>query len=103
MSKYNLILIDRDGVINKKAPPHKYIVSWKEFEFLPKSKEAMAILAKTNYKIALVTNQRGIARGIMTSEDLYSIHEKMITKIIIATDVILRRINDLYIIKLYID
>lgn len=72
-----VILLDRDGVINKKAAEGNYIRSWSAFEFLPGAIEAMRLLAQNGYDIYIVTNQRGIARGMMSEPDLEVIHERM--------------------------
>ena len=72
-----VIFLDRDGVINKKAPKAEYITSWKAFEFLPGAVEALALLAQKGYIIFIITNQAGIARGFMTETELEEIHENM--------------------------
>lgn len=72
-----VIFLDRDGVINKKAPKAEYVKSWDEFEFIPGSIEAMTLLAQNGYKIFIISNQAGIARGAMTEQDLEKIHENM--------------------------
>ncbi|MBN1468007.1 MAG: D-glycero-beta-D-manno-heptose 1,7-bisphosphate 7-phosphatase [Fusobacteriaceae bacterium] len=87
-----VIFLDRDGVINKKAQKADYVKKWEEFEFLPGAIEAMEILNKNNYKIYIITNQAGIARGMMTLEDLKKIHKNM--KIKLAKHDI--KINDIY-------
>lgn len=72
-----VIFLDRDGVINKKPPRGEYVKSWEEFKFLPGSIEALKILNQKGYSIYLITIQAGIGRGMMTEEDLTSIHQKM--------------------------
>ncbi len=72
-----IIFLDRDGVINKKPPKADYVKSWDEFEFLPGSVEAINLLTKNGYFIYILSNQAGIARGMMTEDDLKEIHEKM--------------------------
>jgi histidinol-phosphate phosphatase family protein len=76
-----VIFLDRDGVINKKAFGNEresdYIKSWREFEFLPGAKDALALLTGAGYKIFIVSNQRGIARGMMTAADLKDLHYRM--------------------------
>jgi D-glycero-D-manno-heptose 1,7-bisphosphate phosphatase len=72
-----VIFIDRDGVINKKAPRAEYVKSWDEFEFIPGSIEALMLLVEHDYKIFIVTNQAGIARGAMTERDLKKIHANL--------------------------
>lgn len=71
------ILLDRDGVINRKAAEGDYIKKWEEFAFLPGAIEALKLLTENGYDIYIVTNQRGIARGLMDENSLKSIHEKM--------------------------
>jgi len=72
-----VIFLDRDGVINKKPPKGDYVKSWGEFEFLPGAIEALKLLSQNDYEIYIVTNQAGIARGVMSEEDLGTIHDKL--------------------------
>lgn len=75
------IFIDRDGVINKKMPDGDYVKSWEEFEFIPGTIEALRRLAEAGYALFVVTNQRGIARGLMTHAHLERIHANMRTEL----------------------
>lgn len=68
------IFLDRDGVINKKPPKADYVKNWSEFEFLPGAIEAVKLLTKNHYDIYIITNQAGIARGLMSEQDLKIIH-----------------------------
>ncbi|TSC96834.1 MAG: D-glycero-D-manno-heptose 1,7-bisphosphate phosphatase [Parcubacteria group bacterium Athens1014_26] len=70
-----VIFLDRDGVINKKAARGEYIKNWKEFELLPGVIEAIKMLKENNYSIYIISNQAGIARKMMTTEDLEIIHD----------------------------
>jgi len=72
------LFLDRDGVINKKID-NDYVRNWEQFEFLPNVIDALKILNKLFDKIIIVTNQRGIGRGLMSEDDLNNIHEKMLT------------------------
>ncbi len=69
-----VIFLDRDGVINRRPPKGEYIKSWEEFEFLPGAIEAIKILKENSYDIYVISNQAGIARKMMTIEDLETIH-----------------------------
>jgi len=80
MSK-KVIFIDRDGVINKKMPEGDYVKIWSEFKFLPGAIEALKMLYEAGYSIFVITNQRGIARGIMCKEDLDDIHNRMVIEL----------------------
>jgi D-glycero-D-manno-heptose 1,7-bisphosphate phosphatase len=71
------ILLDRDGVINKKAPKAEYITKWADWQWLPGSKEAICLLKKNGYQVIIISNQAGIARGLMTETDLREIHNQM--------------------------
>ena len=74
------LYLDRDGVINKNKD-NDYVKSWDEFFFIEGSLKAISILSNIFKKIFIVTNQRGIGRGIMTDQDLDIIHNKMIGEI----------------------
>jgi D-glycero-D-manno-heptose 1,7-bisphosphate phosphatase len=71
------IILDRDGVLNKKPPRAHYVRMWSEFEWLEGAKEALRLLSQAGYRVILVSNQAGIARGAMTTADLMNIHERM--------------------------
>ncbi len=77
--KNRAIFLDRDGVINKEMP--NYLRSVREFEFLPGAVEAMKMLAKTDFKLIVVTNQAGIAKGYYTEDELRKIHEHMVSEL----------------------
>ena len=71
------VFLDRDGVINKQMPPHDYVKKWEEFEFLPDAVPALQLLKDNGYSLFVVTNQRGIVRGLMRETDLKNIHKRM--------------------------
>lgn len=70
------LFLDRDGVINYEKQDD-YILNWKEFIFYDGVKEALNILAAKFGYIIVVSNQRGIGKGLMTEEDLADIHVYM--------------------------
>lgn len=72
-----VVFLDRDGVINKKMPTGDYVKSWGEFEFLPGSIEAVRLLTEAGYEIYVISNQAGIARGVMSEDMLLDVHGKM--------------------------
>lgn len=72
------VFLDRDGVINRKAPAEDdYITRWEEIEILPGVCQAIAWLNRVGFKVIVVTNQRGVAKGHITIAQLESIHERM--------------------------
>ena len=70
------VFLDRDGVINYEKE-NSYILSWDEFEFYDGVIEAIQLLCKKINTIIVVSNQRGIGRGLMTEKDLLNIQEQM--------------------------
>lgn len=75
--KVSAVFLDRDGVINKKPKEHDYVKKWGEFSFLPNVFAAIKKLNDHNILTIIITNQRGIARGIFTIEYLETIHKNM--------------------------
>jgi D-glycero-D-manno-heptose 1,7-bisphosphate phosphatase len=75
------VFLDRDGVINEKAPEGLYITKWEEFNVLAGVPEAIALLNQAGYCVIIVTNQRCIAKGLMTVADLEKMHEYMADRI----------------------
>jgi D-glycero-D-manno-heptose 1,7-bisphosphate phosphatase len=73
-----VIFLDRDGVINRKPRDGDYVKSWDEFTFIDGVIEALKILATKGYDIYIVSNQRGIALGVMTDNELNMIHANML-------------------------
>jgi len=71
------ILLDRDGVLNRKATVSRYIRWWSEFEWIPGAKETLVHLKKKGFVLIVLTNQAGVARGMVRREDLEEIHENM--------------------------
>jgi D-glycero-D-manno-heptose 1,7-bisphosphate phosphatase len=69
------ILLDRDGVINQDSDD--YIKSPDEWIPIEGSLEAIALLNKNGFKVAVISNQSGIARGYYSLETLNSMHDKM--------------------------
>ena len=74
------LFLDRDGVINKRIPDG-YVKNPDAFEFIPGVTEALALLAVYFNPIVVVTNQQGIGRGIMSTEQLELVHHKMLNEV----------------------
>jgi D-glycero-alpha-D-manno-heptose 1-phosphate guanylyltransferase len=74
------LFLDRDGVINYEKKDD-YIRNWQEFRFYEGVQEAINILSKKFGKIIVVSNQRGVGKGLMTEDDVADIHRKMQEKI----------------------
>ncbi|MBT3297523.1 HAD-IIIA family hydrolase [archaeon] len=77
LSKKKIILLDRDGIINAKAPKGEYITSPEKFTVIPSILKPLNELSKEGYSFIVISNQAGIARGKMSLEDLNKIDLKM--------------------------
>lgn len=77
---FDTLLLDRDGVLNRMLPGD-YVKRYDEFEWLQGAREALAEAAKKFSRIYIVTNQRGVGRGIMSESDLQQVHARMLADI----------------------
>ena len=74
------LLLDRDGTMNRLIVGD-YVRSWEDFVFLPGVKEALAHFATMAKHIIIVTNQRGVGKGLYSEDDLNKIHSNMCREI----------------------
>ena len=71
------IFLDRDGTLNVRPPKACYVEKPEEFVWIDGAREAIVKLKNAGYRIILISNQPGIARGCLTEEALKNIHQKM--------------------------
>jgi D-glycero-D-manno-heptose 1,7-bisphosphate phosphatase len=76
-ARHPAVILDRDGVLNRRPPKAEYVTRPAEFEWLPGAKDALRLFHEAGYRVIVVSNQAGIARGAMTEGDLAAIHEHM--------------------------
>ncbi len=69
-----LVILDRDGVINEDSKD--YVKSPDEWIPLPGSLEAIAHLNASGFRVAVATNQSGLARGYFEESALLAMHDK---------------------------
>jgi D-glycero-D-manno-heptose 1,7-bisphosphate phosphatase len=72
------VILDRDGVLNRRPPKAEYVRRPEEFEWLPGSLEALKLFHDAGYRVIVVSNQAGIARGAMSEGDLAAVHARML-------------------------
>jgi|TARA_B110000438_G_C15565598_1_gene543082 D-glycero-D-manno-heptose 1,7-bisphosphate phosphatase len=72
--KIKIAFLDRDGVLNSSKINRGYIGLIKDFKWVPGAKKTIKFLKKKNYKIVIITNQSGIARGYFSLFDVYKLH-----------------------------
>ncbi|HEY2121879.1 MAG TPA: HAD family hydrolase [Candidatus Acidoferrum sp.] len=72
--------LDRDGIINKRVPDG-YILRWQDFQILPGVAEAISLLNHAGFLVIVVTNQRCIAKDLLTLAGLDEIHKNMTSEL----------------------
>lgn len=73
--RFKALFLDRDGVINH--DPGDYTMSVEEFVILPTVIDALKLAFDKGYKIFIITNQGGIAKGLYTHETVAEMHRKL--------------------------
>ena len=71
------VFLDRDGVVNEKMPEGRYVTRCDEFHLLPRVPEAIALLNRAGLRVIVVSNQRGVALGLYSADDVRSIHSEL--------------------------
>lgn len=75
IQRLKYVLLDRDGVINQDS--NDFIKNPDEWQAIPGSLEAIAELFRNGYRLVVITNQSGIARGLLDLGTLAAIHTRM--------------------------
>lgn len=70
-----LIILDRDGVINHDSDD--YIKTLEEWIPIAGSVEAIARLSRAGWRVAVATNQSGLARGYYELSTLEAMHQRL--------------------------
>lgn len=74
------IFFDRDGIVNFRIVG-EYVTSSQQFKFMPDFFEFFKLIKEAGYLAILITNQQGIGKKIMSTQDLFSIHDYMQSEI----------------------
>ncbi len=74
MVGHPVIFLDRDGTINV---DHGYVDEAKNWEWIEGVFAGLKCLEQAGYKLAIVTNQSGIAHGLYSEQDLFALHTMM--------------------------
>lgn len=72
-----VVFLDRDGVINRKAPEGQYISQWSQVQLLPGAESAIAALNRSGRRVIVVSNQRGIALGHYTRAEVERLQRQL--------------------------
>ena len=73
--KLKVIFFDRDGTLIKNVP---YLNNYKLIDYFSDTFSTLQTLKAKGYHFAIVTNQSGIPRGLISEVQLQEIHNKMI-------------------------
>lgn len=65
------VFLDRDGTLNREVG---FVTSPQQLEVLPGARAALQRLHDAGYRLVVVTNQSGIARGLYSPSDLAAVH-----------------------------
>jgi D-glycero-D-manno-heptose 1,7-bisphosphate phosphatase len=82
-----ILILDRDGIINVKMEPRKYLTSMDRFIYIEKNIDIISCLGQNNYNFIIATNQPGVATGVVSESFLSELHQK------ITSDLRRRKIN----------
>lgn len=74
---HKAVFLDRDGVINSDVG-HYYIYKLEDFKINDQLIDSLKLLSQNGYKLFIITNQGGIAKGIYTIEDVNKIHKYLL-------------------------
>jgi D-glycero-D-manno-heptose 1,7-bisphosphate phosphatase len=77
LARQPAVILDRDGVLNRKPPRAEYVRTWDDFEWMPGAKDALRLLKRAGFKVVVVSNQAGVARGRMSEADVKDVHARM--------------------------
>lgn len=81
LSPKKVLLVDRDGTISRPLAKGQYTATWEQFELVPETVEAMRELAKDGFEFIVITNQAGIALGLVDEVEVNRIHENMVAEL----------------------
>ena len=77
------LFLDRDGVLNRHLEGD-YVKSWEQWQWMPGILQKLAEWSAKYKHIVLVSNQRGVGKGLMSDADLSRIHARMMADILAA-------------------
>jgi D-glycero-D-manno-heptose 1,7-bisphosphate phosphatase len=77
VTRFAAVFLDRDGTINEKAPDGDYVRRPEELALLPGAAAALRRLNRAGIRTLLVTNQRGVARGLMTQVQVSAVNDRL--------------------------
>jgi D-glycero-D-manno-heptose 1,7-bisphosphate phosphatase len=71
------VFLDRDGTLNMRPAEHEYVTAAADFAWIPGAREGLSRLAKAGYVLTVVSNQRGVGRGLVSRDVLDEIERRI--------------------------
>lgn len=81
MKNVRVVFLDRDGVINEYPGRYKYVTSIADFRLLPGAADALMRLANAGFRLFVISNQAGVAKGLYTKQMLDDITSYMLEQL----------------------
>jgi len=69
-----VVFLDRDGTLNRDT---RYLHSWDDWEWLPGVCDGLGKLQQAGFRLIVVSNQAGVARGFYGEADIHRLHERV--------------------------
>jgi D-glycero-D-manno-heptose 1,7-bisphosphate phosphatase len=73
-----ILMIDRDGTINRRPARGEYVTGWEDFHWIEENAKGMRVLADAGFQFIVISNQAGIARGMVNSATVEAINDRMV-------------------------
>jgi D-glycero-D-manno-heptose 1,7-bisphosphate phosphatase len=77
LRRRGMVLLDRDGVLNRRMPRAQYVTNWEQWEWEPGALESLRLLHGAGVRCVVVSNQPGIARGMLSQGALEELNRRM--------------------------
>lgn len=71
------VILDRDGVLNEERGDGGYVERWSQWRWISGALQALGTLGAAGIRLSVVTNQAGVARGLVEQDELDAIHTRM--------------------------
>ncbi len=71
------VFFDRDGIVNASPGAGRYVTRWDDFHLLPEFVEALRVVRARGYQAVIVTNQRAVARGLVSAAEVEAMHRNL--------------------------
>lgn len=73
-SRWPCVFFDRDGIVNVRPDPNRYVTRLEKFRLVPQFFEALRAVRDAGFAAVIVSNQRGIALGMVAESELERMH-----------------------------